>query len=286
MNNAITGNRNLLLAVIGNTHTRLARLTPDGLDAATGVPTHELIAGGGHCGLFATWPDLPVFAACVVPQAAAALHAGWPERYFRFLDAALAATELDLSACDAASIGADRLANAVAGLDAVAPPFLVVDCGTAISTVAVDANRRFRGGAILPGRHLWRRALKLHTAQLPEIELQHACPAALGTATRDAILAGCDGGSLGAVRYLVEATRRELAAPACHVFATGGDAPFFLRHLTELTPAPADFTLRGLARLASRADPDRQSRARTSGPGGSEGPPPGSQSHTGGCAGN
>ena len=253
MNDAITGNQNLLLAVIGNTHTRLARLTADGLDAVTCVPTHDLTERGGQFGLFATWPDLPVFAACVVPQAAAALRAGWPGRRFRFLDAALAATELDLGACDAAGIGADRLANAVAGLGTTAPPFLVVDCGTAISTAAVDARRVFRGGAILPGRRLWRRALKLHTAQLPEIELQDACPAALGTATRAAIQAGCDGGILGAVRYLVEATRRELAAPACPVFATGGDAPFFLRHLEELVPAPADFTLRGLARLAGRA---------------------------------
>lgn len=253
MNESAITPRDGVLAVIGNTHTRLARLTRDGLAAAACVPTRDLIERGGQLGLFAAWPALPVFAACVVPQAAAALRDGWPGRQFRLLDAALAATELDLSACDAASVGADRLANAVAGLITATPPFLVVDCGTAISTVAVDARRRFRGGAILPGRRLWRRALTLYTAQLPEIDLQDACPAALGHTTRAAILAGCDGGILGAVRHLVEATRRELAAPACPVLVTGGDAPFFLRHLAELTPAPADFTLRGLARLAARA---------------------------------
>ncbi|MFA5206757.1 MAG: type III pantothenate kinase [Lentisphaeria bacterium] len=249
--------RPLLLAVVGNTHTRLARLDGGRLADAESLPTRDLAAHGGRPGLLAAHPDWPVLAACVVPEAAALLRHAWPGRHFRFLDAALAATELDLTACAAATVGADRLANAVAGLTLSAPPFLVVDCGTAISTAAVDDRRRFRGGAILPGRSLWRRALKLHTAQLPEIELQEAFPPALGTDTRAAILAGCDAGVLGAVRQLVEASRHELDAPGCPVFVTGGGASFFLRHLggLALTPAPADFTLRGLARLAPAAWP-------------------------------
>ena len=108
------------------------------------------------------------------------------------------------------------------------------------------------GGRHPAGRALLRRALHDHTGQLPLVAWADDCPAALGTCTRDAILAGVDLGVLGAVERLVRASRLALGHPSCPVLAVGGDASFFCRHLPGLTPGGALFTLRGMAQVARR----------------------------------
>jgi hypothetical protein len=60
-----------------------------------------------------------------------------------------------------------------------------------------------------------------------------------------------DGGALGAVGHLIEATRRVLGCASCSVIAVGGDAAFFASHLSGVTQGQPDFTLRGLAAVAS-----------------------------------
>ena len=60
--------------------------------------------------------------------------------------------------------------------------------------------------------------------------------------------AGTDIGAVGALERIATLIRQQLDAPEAPVFATGGDAPFFLRHLPHLlTPAPPMLTLRGTA---------------------------------------
>ena len=99
----------------------------------------------------------------------------------------------------------------------------------------------------MPGRMLMRRGLADHTAQLPLIPIQHRRPSPMGTNTHDAILAGIDLGAIGSVRQIVAETRQMLNALECKVFTTGGDAPFFLENIPELTPAPPLLTIRGIA---------------------------------------
>jgi type III pantothenate kinase len=241
----------VLLLNIGNTHVQVALATGDCIEIAQTVPTAELLAPGGARTCLKLYPGVPCLAACVVPAARAALEQAHPERDLRFLEAALVC-ELDLTLVDASTVGADRLANAIAASASYAPPVIVLDCGTAITTEVVDADRQFRGGAILPGRQLLRRALNRHTGQLPEIPLQDQCPPAIGTATAAAIRAGVDLGVLGSVEKLLAETRSELSVDACPVIAVGGDAPYFVKHISGLTAGPADFTLRGLLPVARR----------------------------------
>lgn len=236
---------------IGNTHTRTARCTNGQLGPVQVVETAAFLDAGTHWGLLRDLPGLPVLCACVVPRAADSLRECWPGRQLVFLDASLV-TEPDMGAVDAGTVGADRLANAIAALEMFKPPYMVVDCGTAISTVAIDVAGVFRGGAILPGRMMLRRALHRHTAQLPEVQLRDECPDAIGTNTEAAILAGVDLGVIGAVQAVIEGTRAELEAPECPVIVTGGDAPYFLANIPHLMSAPPNFTLHGLARLAMR----------------------------------
>jgi pantothenate kinase type III len=236
---------------IGNTHTQMARCTNGQLGTVLRLETKAFLDAGTRTGLVYDQAQLPVLCACVVPHAAACLRERWPERQLSFLDAAMV-KELDLGQITTETVGADRLANAVAALEMLKPPYMVIDCGTAISTVAVDGSGCLRGGTILPGRRMLRLALHEHTAQLPEVKLQENCPPAIGTNTEEAILAGVDLGVIGAVQFIIDNTRAELEAPGCPVLVTGGDAPYFLSNIPNLLAAPPHFTLRGLARLASR----------------------------------
>jgi type III pantothenate kinase len=234
---------------IGNTHTQIARVSGGQVTLVRRVATMELVAGSLPAELRVL--SGPCLAACVVPAAAAVLRQALPTGAVVFLDATLV-TEVSLARVDASTLGADRIANAVAAVSEYGGPVVVLDCGTCITTEAVDALNCFRGGAILPGRALLRRVLNEHTGQLPLVELGQACPDALGTCTRDAILAGVDVGILGAVERLLADSRSGLGAPSCPVVTVGGDAEFFCRHLPGLVPGQALFTLYGLAVVAAR----------------------------------
>lgn len=239
-----------LVLNIGNTHTQVAACDAAGPGPAERLATVALGHADAPAGLLAAHPALPLVAACVVPAAAQRLRRAWPDRRLILVEAALV-QELDVSLV-ARWLGADRLANAVAGLEFARPPFIVLDAGTAVTLTVVDGARCIRGGAILPGRRLQHRALHTGTAQLPDVDLATALPSPFGAETADAIRAGIDLGITGAVRLLVERTHAGLEA-ACPVLVTGGDAGHFLSALPDLTPVPPDFTLRGVARVGRTA---------------------------------
>lgn len=240
---------------IGNTHTQVGHLEGGRAVIDRTTPTAAWLEG--DAALAACPGDGPVLAACVVP--AVRRNLAGARRRVVFLEASLA-TEVDFSRVDVSTLGADRIANAVAAAARVAGPVVVVDCGTCITTEVLSAGGRFEGGAILPGRSLWRRALRSHTGQLPLVELADDIPAALGRSTREAILAGIDLGILGAVERLVMASRQALGAPDCAALAVGGDAAYFCRGLPWLQPGGDAFTLGGLAVVAARLFPDAAGR--------------------------
>lgn len=185
----------------------------------------------------------PLAAACVVPEMRVQL-AGRPV----FWVGPEIETGLDLSLVDMSTFGADRLANAIAlAKFASSLPAICVDCGTAITCEVVDRNRALRGGAIAPGRMLWRHALHAHTAQLPMVGLNQSTPPLIGTNTVDAIRCGVDRGAVGMVKEILAGIRQELGGAEGPCLVTGGDAEFFAGHLPELAFAGIDFTLRGIA---------------------------------------
>ena len=169
----------MILLDIGNTHTRIACAEGEKITLLRTLKTAELTA--------AVIPADPegVWGASVVPAAAAKL----PD--VRFINASLAGKILDFSCVDSSTIGADRLANAVAALD-YGTPALVLDCGSAVTIELVDEELRFRGGAIAPGRKMLRQALHANTAQLPEIPLSSRLPVFPGPNTVEALRFGID----------------------------------------------------------------------------------------------
>ena len=234
-----------LLLNIGNTHIQVAVLTKRGPELLVRYDTPEIRPLEMLPVLDAMTTPWNAWAISVVPPVRLSLEQRYGRRV-RFLTPG-DFPQLDFSPVDTSTLGLDRIANAAAARSLTNSAVIVLDCGTAITTEALDSQGRFRGGAILPGRMLQRKALAAYTAQLPLIPLGQDAPAALGCRTTEAIAAGIDLGIVGAVRELMAATRREIESADCPVLTTGGDAPFFTRHLPELTPAQELFTLRGIA---------------------------------------
>ena len=227
----------MILLDIGNTHTRIARNDGAAVRILRILPTAELCAA-----------DLPadeqIAAVSVVPDAAARLAS----RKVGFVTAENCGGLIDFSGVDATTLGADRVANAIAAAEFYELPALVVDCGSAITCELVDEGRKFLGGAIAPGRLLQRKALRSGTAQLPEIALAETLPATPGANTEEAIRLGVDTGTVGMVRELARIMGK--AAKLRSVVLAGGDAGFFAAAFPEWSAAPADFTLQGV-RLAA-----------------------------------
>ena len=70
-------------------------------------------------------------------------------------------------------LGADLVAGAVAALDKYPTPIIMIDMGTATTISYISSKRSYEGGLMFPGVRLSLDALSDHTAQLPDISLQH-----------------------------------------------------------------------------------------------------------------
>lgn len=157
-----------------------------------------------------------------------------------------------------ATLGADRVANAVAAAHSYSDePLVVIDAGTATTVdVVLPAERagekpRFLGGAIAPGVGTMVRALHGGTAQLPEVPL--TLPAqAVGQNTAEAMQNGCVRGYCGLLRELLSGMEQEVGCRLRPVL-TGGDAPLLAELMPELGTPDALLTLRGIALCAGSA---------------------------------
>ena len=219
---------------IGNTHIRIAVWDGGEFIGLRRLPVSEIPEISG---------DRRRICACVNPAVKAAV----PVDSMHFISAADPGLPVDFSLVDTSTLGADRVANAIAAAAMYSLPAVVIDCGTALTMEVVDSERRFVGGAIAPGRKLLRQILARGTAQLPEIPLSSVKPEAIGQNTRDAIHFGVDHALIGTVREWLNFLRQKY--PDITVILTGGDAGFLSHDFPEAVIADEFFTLHGI-RLA------------------------------------
>ncbi len=118
------------------------------------------------------------------------------------------------------SLGADRVADAVAVVRLYATPACVVDFGTATTFDAISSDGEYLGGAIAPGIGIAADALFQRTAKLPRVELIKP-PSAIGSNTVRAIQSGLIFGYVGLVEGMVARFREELGSEM-KVIGTGG----------------------------------------------------------------
>ena len=168
----------------------------------------------------------------VVPKADAAWRAFARRRRIPFHQV----TSADFTAADQGltldypkpeTIGADRLADAVAAVDRYGAPVLVCDFGTAFTAAVVTADRVWRGGVIAPGFPLMRDYLFERTAKLPRMELGRGGVPKIGRSTEEAMRFGAIVGYRGMVREIAATLRRNFAEDF-RLVATGGFARWAL----------------------------------------------------------
>ena len=150
------------------------------------------------------------------------------------------------------TLGADRLANAVAAKAAYGAPVLVVDFGTATNIDVVDAEGRFVGGVISPGLMLSAEAIFAHAAKLANVAVE--CPEhVVGATSEEALQSGLVIGAAASAEGLVARVQRELGIEGCPVVATGGLARTVGLATQCFTAIDPDLTLRGIRLLALEA---------------------------------
>ncbi len=142
------------------------------------------------------------------------------------------------------SVGADRIANAVAAKARVGAPVIIVDFGTATTLDTLDPRGHYIGGAITLGPESTLAGLYSRTAQLPMVDLS-APSRGIGRSTQESIRSGVVHGMAGIVDGLVRRFREELGAQA-PTLATGGLAPMLVPVCETVSEVALDLTLQGI----------------------------------------
>ena len=173
-----------------------------------------------------------------------------PFHQISYKDFSLADLGLSLDYPKPETIGADRLADAVAAVDRYGAPVLVCDFGTAFTAAVITANKVWRGGVIAPGFPLMRDYLFERTAKLPKMELGGKCPK-IGRSTEEAMRFGAIVGYRGMVREIVTQLNDNFGS-GFNLVATGGFAKWVLKDVGMPFTVDATLTLHGAGLMADK----------------------------------
>ncbi len=141
-------------------------------------------------------------------------------------------TGVNIKIDDPAALGADLVCGAVGAMEKYDPPCIIFDLGTATTISAIDRNRFFLGGSIIPGVKVSLKALSSTAAALPDINTELSGDVLIGTNTVDCMKSGSIIGTASmmdgmAVRY------KEAIGQDAAVIATGGLASSILPFCRE-----------------------------------------------------
>jgi len=154
--------------------------------------------------------------------------------------------DLEILNLDPASVGADRLVNAVAAAKLYGKPSIVVDLGTATTLDVIGSRGEYVGGVISPGILTAANALFAKGARLAQVEITPPSRV-VGRTTEESMQAGIFFGAVYAVDGLVAAIMKEQGFPAgTPVVATGGLAVAVQQASQYITAVNLDLTLEGI----------------------------------------
>ena len=154
---------------------------------------------------------------------------------------------LTLDVPEPQKLGRDRLADSAWAAANYPLPVVTADLGTATTFNVIKAGGVFCGGVIAAGMETGLKALGIHTAQLPKLELQ-APERVIGKNTEACMLSGAVIGTAALLDGIVTAIEQELGEPVSFVI-TGGGAAYvdkLVRHPHSYDP---NMILKGLAYL-------------------------------------
>ncbi|MCX8065300.1 MAG: type III pantothenate kinase [Candidatus Hydrogenedentes bacterium] len=141
-------------------------------------------------------------------------------------------------------VGADRIVNAVAGIEEYGRPLIIVDFGTATTFDVVTDKAEWIGGIIVPGIQLSAEALFEHCAKLPHVDI--VIPnTVIGKNTVDNIRIGLTYGYADLVDGLITRIQEEMGIKM-KVVATGGMANLISKITKNIDVVDPLLTLKGL----------------------------------------
>ncbi|NLZ38938.1 MAG: type III pantothenate kinase [Firmicutes bacterium] len=147
-------------------------------------------------------------------------------------------------------VGADRIANAVAGYELYGGPLIIVDFGTATTFDAVSESGDYLGGAIAPGIAISMEALFLRAAKLPKVELVHP-QHVIGRNTVASMQSGLIYGFAGQIDGIVKKMAKEFSSQP-QIIATGGLAALISQETETKMQIDPFLTLKGLQIIFAR----------------------------------
>ena len=153
-------------------------------------------------------------------------------------------TGLNIQMDNPGTLGADLVADAVAGLAFYQVPFIVIDMGTATTLCVVDAKKNYIGGMILPGVGISLDALTARASQLSGIAIE-APKHIIGKNTVDCMKSGVLYSSAGAIDGCIDRIEEELGEKTT-VIATGGLAKKIIPHCRRQIILDDELLLKGL----------------------------------------
>jgi type III pantothenate kinase len=151
------------------------------------------------------------------------------------------------SYADPETLGVDRWLTLVAVQARQLSPACILDCGTAITLDLIDGEGAHRGGLILPGLRLMRKAILDSTS----IQAEEVVPPSglLAHDTAGAIALGGIQAVVSLVKRVLDESEIELRARP-RLLLTGGDSGYLKAHFDELWELESDLVLSGLAVIA------------------------------------
>jgi type III pantothenate kinase len=146
-------------------------------------------------------------------------------------------------------LGADRIANAVAGYVKFGGPLIVVDFGTATKFEVVDRSGVYQGGVIAPGIETSIAELARRAEKLFEVKIEPPAHV-IGKNTVDAMKSGAFWGTIGQVDYIIERLLVEKRWDGASIVATGGLAPQIVEYSRHVRILEPHLTLHGLREIS------------------------------------
>lgn len=257
----------LLLAIdIGNTHTVAGLYDGDSLEENWRLATDTHATADQLAALFSSLLDLKGYAfadigrmiiSSVVPSLVAPYQAAGREYLGTealVIEPGLR-TGLPVLTNNPHEVGADRIVNAVAALEILGGPCVVVDFGTATTFCAISGAGEYLGGAIAPGVEVSLEALTSRAARLSRVDLGEP-EGVIGKTTAASLRSGVVLGFAGLVDGIVRRMQMELGGEAgpesVATIATGGFAGLVVPHTETLDRVDPLLTLKGLKLVHER----------------------------------
>lgn len=147
-------------------------------------------------------------------------------------------------------MGADLVADAVAGINEYGFPLIIIDLGTAIAMGVIDKKGNYAGGSVMAGIGASLDSLVNGTAQLPNIGLE-APERTIGKNTVDCMKSGIMYGHAAMIDGMLVRIEKELGYPA-KVVATGGMAKTIIPICSHDIIIDEELLIKGLYKIYNK----------------------------------